>query len=389
MTTKSPTVASLKTLRSFRIRLGFVPLLDSAPLIVAHELGFFRDENLDVELVRENSWASLRDKVSFGLLDGAHMLAPMPIAMAMASDRPKVPITVGLVLSRNGNGITVSRPLYQSIVDNGGCADKPVTSAQILADLATRRGHPIQLASVAPWSSHDLQLRDWIDSLGTESPDCFSIVPVPPTRMIDAFRSGTIEGCCVGEPWNSLLEQEGLGTILHSGHQIWPNAPEKVLGMRSDWADQHPDVHEALLRALIRACRWLDESVHSAGLKEMLASEQYLGSSLRKLGDERFHLFHPSLNQHFFAENANFPWLSQAHWLTDRLSQRQILDVSARQQLGQIYRPDIYRRTAESMGLPLPTQSENGCREFMTGDSRKEYVAFETLKKSAPRSERS
>ena len=153
----------------FHIRLGFVPLLDSAPLVMARELGLFDTEGLDVELVREASWASIRDKISFGLLDGAQMLAPMPLAMSLAHDRPPTPILTGMVLSRNGNGITLSRQLYQALTARGASPHDPMGSARRLIDLARARGAPIQLASVAPWSSHDLQLRDWLASAGPDA----------------------------------------------------------------------------------------------------------------------------------------------------------------------------------------------------------------------------
>ena len=220
----------------FNVRLGFVPLLDSAPLIVARELGLFDAEGLDVELVREGSWASLRDKVSFGLLDGGHMLAPMPLSMSLATDRPKVPVVVGMVLSRNGNGITLSARLHHELTHSATDLENPIATARALIRVARGRGEPIRLASVAPWSSHDLQLRDWLASAGPDAEQHVQIIPVSPIQMVDAFRSNTIEGCCVGEPWNSLLEYEKLGHILHSGHQIWQNAPEKVLGMRAAWA---------------------------------------------------------------------------------------------------------------------------------------------------------
>lgn len=340
--------------KGFHLRLGFVPLLDSAPLIIAHELGLFFQEGLEVELVREASWASLRDKITFGLLDGGHMLAPMPLAMSLANDRPRSPIVTGMVLSRNGNGITVSSALYPELEACGANPGNPLASAQALIEVAQKRGTPIQLASVAPWSSHDLQLRDWIASAGPEARHHLRIVPVSPVQMVDAFRAGAIEGCCVGEPWNSLLEWQDLGVLLHAGHQIWQNAPEKVLGMRQDWAEQHPEIHERLIRVLLRACEWLDNPAHHDTLRDILADERYLGNQVQALDGHPFSLFHPRLHQHFFRDSANFPWLSQAHWLASRLARWNQLGSFSTEDIRAVVKPDLFRKAASRIGIDAP-----------------------------------
>lgn len=339
----------------FHVRLGFVPLLDSAPLILARELGLFDAEGLDVELVREGSWASLRDKVSFGLLDGAQMLAPMPLSLSLAEDRPQVPIVTGMVLSRNGNGITLANRLHRSLIDSGIKADDPIATARQLIRIARERGEPIRLASVAPWSSHDLQLRDWLASAGPQATAHVQIIPVSPVQMVDAFRSGAIEGCCVGEPWNSLLEYQKLGHILHSGHQIWQNAPEKVLGMRADWSGQHQAMHQHLIRALLAACRWLDNPDNHGILRDILARPDYLGRQIEVLDNHPFSLFHPQLHQHFFRNSANFPWISQAHWLATRLILRGQLGGISGKALRNIVQPELFRKAAASMGIDTPT----------------------------------
>lgn len=338
----------------FQIRLGFVPLLDSAPLIMAQELGLFDTEGLHVELVKEGSWASVRDKISFGLLDGAQMLAPMPLTMSLARGRPATAVVTGMVLSRNGNGITLSSKLYDQLLGRGADVDDPIASARCLIELARERGRPIQLASVAPWSSHDLQLRDWLNTAGPVSSDDIQIIPVSPIQMVDAFRAGAIEGCCVGEPWNSLLELKGLGRILHSGHQVWQNAPEKVLGMRADWAEQHPAIHLRLIYALLGACRWLDDPQNHPELRKVLARPEYLGNQIDSLDHHPFSLFHPRLNQHFFRNSANFPWLSQAHWLATRLECHGQLAKTDIATLKSVIKPALYRQAADTFGIDTP-----------------------------------
>ncbi|PVY77328.1 nitrate/nitrite transport system substrate-binding protein [Tamilnaduibacter salinus] len=336
-------ITSLHQQGGFRVRLGFVPLLDSAPLIVALEQGYFREEGLQVELTREASWASLRDKVSFGLLDGAHMLAPMPIAMSLAVDRPAMPVVSSLVLSHNGNGITLSTSLVRALNDRGAHQDDPLGSARALLAIARERQWPIRLASVAPWSCHDLQLRDWIESAGPDAADHIQIVPVSPPQMADAFRAHAIEGCCVGEPWNSLLEQAGLGAIYHSGHQIWPDSPEKVLGMRADWTEQNPAVHGPLIRALTRAAGWINAPGHREPLRESMAAPHYLGEELLAMDDEACPLFHPRLRQSFPARPHGQPNLVDMGRIANRLAHWHELEAISLSTLGDIFQPEHYQ----------------------------------------------
>ena len=348
MTTRTPDLASR---HPFRIRLGFVALLDSAPLILARELGLFAAQGLEVVLNREVSWASLRDKVGAGLLDGAQMLAPMPIAASLGLGAPAVPVTTSLVLSRNGNAITVSSRLYQRLVEAGAQPQDPLRCAQALARVAA--AGPLRFASVYPWSCHYLQLRDWIAAAGLQPGRDIELTAIPPSKMVEAFVSDSIDGCCVGEPWNGLAELEGLGRILVTGHQIWQNAPEKVLGMRDDWVTQHPEVHQRLLVALLEACRWLDDPANLAQCKRILALPPYLDRAAQRLAEGSSPFFHPRIQQHFFRNCATFPWLSQASWLVSRMRQwGQLGDRAV--PLEQIYRPDIYRLAARRIGLDAP-----------------------------------
>lgn len=368
----------------FHVKLGFVPLLDSAPLIIARELGLFDAEGLEVELVREESWASLRDKVSFGLIDGGHMLAPMPLSMALTDDRPKVPMVVGMVLSRNGNGITLCNEIYNHLIMSSANLDDPISTASELVKLAKKRGKPIRLASVSPWSSHDLQLRDWLNSAGPEAESMVQIVPVSPVQMVDAFRADAIEGCCVGEPWNSILEYEQLGRILHSGHQIWQNSPEKVLAMRADWTEQHQTMHRRLIRALLAACQWLDNAYNHQLLREILSRPHYLGERINVLDNHPYSLFHPRLHQHFFQHSANFPWVSQAHWLASRLQFRKQLGKVTGAMVSQVFRPDIFRDAAASMGIDTPvidskTEGQHQQPFILTGQFGPVSVASDQL----------
>lgn len=337
------------------IRLGFIPLLDAAPLIMAVEAGFFAEEGLEVSLHRQPSWASLRDRVGVGMLDGAQMLGPMAPAINMGLGAPPCPVISPMVLSRNGNAITARRALYERLAATGFDLSEPSEAARALARVVASSDEPIRLGIVYAWSSHYLQLLDWLASAGLSPGPGLELVTVPPPEMMTALAYGSVDLACVGEPWNSLMEYHGLGQILATGCQVWQNAPEKVLGVRRDWAEANPEKLRALMRAVIRCCRWLDDPVNRELIHRVLVDPRYLGSAIEPLGDQGQWLFHPRVQQHFFRQSANFPWLSQAEWLLSRMRLHTQGDqVSGVPDLGSIFHPDLYREVAESLSLDAP-----------------------------------
>ena len=94
-----------------KIRIGFLPLVDAALPILAREQGFAEAEGLEIELVRDMTWATVRDRLLYGHTDAAHMVAPLAIATALGRGRPAVGIAVPFVLGLNGNAVTLSTAL--------------------------------------------------------------------------------------------------------------------------------------------------------------------------------------------------------------------------------------------------------------------------------------
>ncbi|MFQ3789316.1 CmpA/NrtA family ABC transporter substrate-binding protein [Halomonas sp. A29] len=267
-----------------RITLGFVPLIDAALLIVARERGCFAAQGLDVSLSRENAWATLRDKVAAGLLDGAQMLAPMPLAMSMGLGRAPCDTLAPLLLSRNGNTVTLSSPLSEA--SGAELTDSPSDSALALGDWlrGPGSGKRPRLAMVYPYSCQHYQLREWL-TLGDIAPDRdVELVALPPPRMVEALRDGQIDGFCAGEPWGTLARHCGTGQLVATGAQLWPDHPEKVLGVTRSWAQRYPATLAALLRALRDASKWLSTSPENRRQAlGWLALPPYLDRSVRHL----------------------------------------------------------------------------------------------------------
>jgi len=336
------------------LRIGYMPLTDSLPLVVAQQAGYFADEGLEVELQPEWSWASLRDRLLVGQVNAAPMLAPMLLGTSLGLGCIKKPLATAFSMGVNGNGVTVSPMLY-----HGLCALAPGPSPQdmavalnkLVAARASAGDAPLVLAVVFPFSCHAYQLRHWLAVAGLDPDHDVKLVVLPPSQMVDHLRLGHIDGFCVGEPWNSLAALTGAGHCILSGYQIWENAPEKVLAVTREWAAAHPDAHRALLCALYRAAAHADERLQEC--LEWLAHPAWLGVPAEVIGapfSQRLpggltgqpfprHHFHV-----FSAYQANFPWRSDAEFLLgemQRWRQGRIEETSTF--AAQCYRTDLYR----------------------------------------------
>lgn len=263
------------TSRPIPIRLGFIPLLDAAIPIVAADRGFAAREGIDLTLVRETSWANIRDRLAIGHFEAAHLLAPMPVAAALGLTPLDVPLIAPMALGLGGNAITVSDALWAEMhqAKPDAIANDPVSiGAALKAALARRQGaRRLTFAVVHPYSAHNYELRYWLAASGIRPDTDLDLAILPPPLMPDALAAGTIDGFCVGEPWNSNAARRFGGRIVLTKSAIWHAGPEKVLGVRADWAERNPAALTALLRALLGAARWCADPDNAGELTRLLA----------------------------------------------------------------------------------------------------------------------
>jgi ABC-type nitrate/sulfonate/bicarbonate transport system substrate-binding protein len=342
------------------LRLGFIPLADCAPLAVADAFGLFEAEGLAVSLVREASWATIRDKVQARLLDGAHMLGPMTLASTLGAGGEAAAMVAPLALNLNGSAVTISRVLAGEMrrVDPEGMAARP-RSARPLKRLIDRRkasGAPtLRFATVFAYSMHAYALRYWLADAGIDPDRDVRLVISPPPRMTAQLGAGEIDGFCVGAPWNAAAEANGSGEILIRAREFWPAGPDKVLGVTRAFAEREPEALQALLRALIKAAIWADAAENRPALATLLARPEYVGEPpellSRSLVDSPDAVI-------FHRAAAGFPWLSHAAWFLAQMRRwgqigpmTDALAVAA-----EVYRPDLYRRAAADAGIPAPLE---------------------------------
>ena len=358
------------------LRLGYIPLIDCLPLVIAQERGLFAARGLTVELSCEASWANIRDKLIVGHLDGAQMLAPMLLAASLGVGGVRKPMLTAFSLGLNGNAITVSNRLFAQLRDTAQ-GETALDAARALAAVVRVRSaaqqEPLVLATVFPFSSHNYLLRYWLAAAGIDVNRDIKLVALPPQQMVDNLRLEHIDGFCVGEPWNSCAVAMGLGKCLVTGYDIWQNGPEKVFGVTELWQQQHPHTHAALLRALDEAAAWIEDNRAAAlqildrghyldvpleWLAQSLTGDLRVGLAQSRRSAEHFHVFH--------RYQANFPWRSQAQWFLQQMLRWQQVrgEIDAPAVAARIYRADLYRDIfGDTRSLPSADSKPEGLHE--------------------------
>ena len=299
------------------LRLGFVPLTDCAPLVMAQELGLFKKFGLSVELSRELGWATIRDKIIHRELDAAHALAAMPMAATLGLGSIPCDCLTALILNLNGNAITLSNESWKRGVRDGKTLREEI--------VRSRREKIYTFGIVFSFSSHRHLLRRWFAAHGIDSERDVRIVVVPPPQMVANLKAGHLDGFCVGEPWNSVAVQSRVGWIAATSSELDAQHPEKVLMVRSDFAAKRGEEHVALVAALLEACEFCDAPENHEQIIETLARPEFVGAAADSLrhgitgemdfghGTERtvpdFGIFH--------RDHANEPGGDKAAWVLD------------------------------------------------------------------------
>ncbi|RAI04144.1 nitrate ABC transporter substrate-binding protein [Acuticoccus sediminis] len=361
------------------LKFGFIKLTDMAPLAVAYEKGFFEDEGLFVTLEAQANWKVLLDGVITGQLDGAHMLAGQPLAATIGYGT-EAHIVTPFSMDLNGNGITVSNEVWEAMkpnipTDADGKPQHPISAAAMkpVVEQYKAAGKPFNMGMVFPVSTHNYELRYWLAAGGIHpgfyAPDDISgqilaeayLSVTPPPQMPATLEAGTIYGYCVGEPWNQQAVFRGIGVPVITDYEIWKNNPEKVFGMTKEFVDENPNTTLAIVKALIKAAKWLDENDNANRMEavEILSQPQYVGADAEVIANSMTGTFEyekgdkrdvPDFNV-FFRYYATYPYYSDATWYLSQMRRwGQIAEPKSNSWFEDVaksvYRPDIYEEAA-------------------------------------------
>lgn len=365
----------------WELKFGFIKLTDMVPLAIAYEKGYFEDEGLFVTLEAQANWKVLFDRVVSGELDGAHMLAPMPIGSATGVIT-KAEIISPFTLSYNGAGITVSNAVWEemkkTVPMEGGKPKHPISAEALKPVLESykKSGKSLNLGMTFPVGTHNYHLRYWLaaggvnpgmytatDASGTVGAQAMLSV-VPPPQMVPTMEAGTTAGYCVGEPWNQQAVTKGLGVPVVTSENLWPNGSDKVFGVTKAFADKNPNTTIRTVKALIRASAWLDANNNGnrpeavkiisrpayVGADEKVIANSMTGTFEFEKGDKRPI---PDFNK-FFRGYYGMPYYSDAIWWTTQMRRwghiaEQKPDAWYMEMAKKALRPDIYMTAAKEL----------------------------------------
>ncbi|HIK46173.1 MAG TPA: ABC transporter substrate-binding protein, partial [Leptolyngbyaceae cyanobacterium M65_K2018_010] len=270
-------VTSNETPETTAIKLGYIPIVESAPLIIAQEKGFFAKYGMtDVEVSKQASWASARDNVTIGSsgggIDGGQWQMPMPhlISEGIITNGTKVPMYVLAQLNTQGNGIAVS----------GKNAGKGIgldlsKSSDFIKGFPKSQGRKFKAAYTFPNANQDFWIRYWFAAGGVDPDQDIELIAVPPAETVQGMRNGTMDAFSTGDPWPYRIVADDIGFMAALTAEIWPFHPEEYLAIRADWVDANPKATKAVLKAIMEAQQWIDDPTNRPEVVQILSGRNY------------------------------------------------------------------------------------------------------------------
>lgn len=326
-------------LEKTKIQIGYIPLLDCIAILWAKQRGFFDELGLEVSLVKETSWASLRDRLAFGVLDVAHCLSAMLPAAALGEDQLGIPFQTNLVLSQNRAFISLSQKLCHQL--DISHQDSVEQSAQKIT-LAMKNGQSIRLANVFKQSIHHYCLRQWLALADLDVAKNCRLVTLPPPYMVEAISNQLVDGFCVGEPWNIQGELSGISQMVASSQHIIPEIADKVLAFTQEWAAQHPNTLKAITQAIVKAQHELQHLTDFDVVWQLLIEFNIIQFECSEtIHVEKYYSIQNIIRN--LVKDSSTPKVDDFHWLIEQMIQWD----------DAIIEPNEIARVAESCSLAL------------------------------------
>lgn len=344
-----------------KIKIGFIALTDCASVVMAEQLGLYKEYGLNVEVVKQASWAALRDGLLTGDLQAAHMLFGMPFSVYTGIGGPAgKEIQLAMVLNNNGQAITLSNEDFAGKV-GFRTLDKVKPAVE-----AVKAKKEATFAMTFPGGTHDLWLRQWLAAAGVDQ-KAVKIITIPPPQMVANMKVNAMDGFSVGEPWNGVAVKDGIGFTAITSQDIWKHHPEKALGVNAEFAAKRRDDLKLLMRAILEASKYIDDPKNKAEAAKTIGAPAFVNASPdvidarlegayqlgKGLGDYTFKddymLFHRD-------GQVNAPRTGHAAWFMAQYVRHGYLkdlpDIKAITQ--KLILSDVYREVAKEMAIAIP-----------------------------------
>lgn len=343
------------------IKLGFIPLTDCSPIVMAKELGLFAKYGIDVVVTKEASWANVRDKLMTGELDGAHCLFSMPLSVytgvgGKAGDEMRV----AMMISSNGQAITLSKDFCGKVGFRQTAKVAPVVAAKLKAE------KEVTFAMTFPGGTHDLWLRNWMAAAGV-SQKTTKIITIPPPQMVANMKVGNMDGYCVGEPWGGVAVKQGIGFTEIASQDIWRDHPEKALVVNKVFSETRREDLKNVMKAIMEACIWLDSPANRKKAAAIIGRPPYVNApadviEARLMGnydlgcDQGMQIYTKDFMLFHKGGMVNFPRKSYAIWAMAQYVRFGMLDQAPDYKAiaDKLIMQDLYKEVATEMKVKIP-----------------------------------
>lgn len=340
------------------VKIGFIPLTDCAPIVVAAEMGFDKKYGIKITPSKEASWAGVRDKVVNGELHAAHVLYGLVYGVQLGIGGQQKDMAVLMALNNNGQGITLSNQLK----------DKGVKDGKSLKRVMSNENRDFTFAQTFPTGTHAMWLNYWLAANNINPVKDVKNIVVPPPQMVANMRIGNMDGYCVGEPWNARAIYDKVGFTIATSQDIWVDHPEKVLGTTADFVAKNPNTARAMMMAILEACKYIDATANRAKVAELISGKAYVNAPKdvilgRFLGDydngNGKKWKDPNFMKFYEDGKVNFPYLSDGMWFLTQHKRWGMLKsdpdyLGVAKKVNQI---ELYRQAASQLGVNVPKDS--------------------------------
>jgi nitrate/nitrite transport system substrate-binding protein len=348
------------------VRFGIIALTDNASIVMAHELGLFKQFGINSVISKEASWAVIRDKLTLGENQATHMLIGMPFASTLGLlGSPVKPMVIPWLLNRNGQAITLSNQF------------KIVKSPKDLkphVDKAKASGAPLTFAMTFPPGTHAMWIRYWLASGGINPDKDVSLITIPPAQMVANMKVGKMDGFCVGEPWGLRAIADGIGFTAITTQKIWPDHPEKVCAFTEEFAGKNPKTVKAILKALHQSSEYIDKMESRPKVAEVISQPTYINCPKEIILDRlqgKYDYGNGSKEQDpnymvFSARNCNFPSKTFGYWWLSQFRRWGMVKGTPdyKATVDRVIRPDIYMDAMKELGVKVTAQDMQPVKLF-------------------------
>lgn len=375
------------------IRLGYIPIFESAPLVIAQEKGFFAKHGLtNAQVIKQSAWGAARDNVEIGSagggIDGGQWQMPMPHLISegvITKGNVKIPMYVLMQTSTQGNGIAIANKRADGTTLTGKNIGLNLSGAKDFILSLKAGGNPFTAAYTFPAANQELWIRYWLAAGGIDPDNDIKLIAVPPAQTVANMKVGTMDGFSTGDPWPFRILADEIGFMAALTAEIWPDHPEEYLAIRADWVDKHPNATKAVLKAVMEAQQWCDDPANRPEMAKLLSGRQFFNVSAEiltpplegkyNMGDGKPAISDRAKGPLFWKDakgSVSYPYKSHDTWfLTENVRWGMLPDTTdIKAIVDKVNREDIWREAAKELGIPeadIPKETTRGVETFFDG----------------------